>query len=195
VSLSRLCGNKLLSPLCLKKATGKAFDIVPHNILLRKLSNFGLSSSYVDWFRNYLSNRQSFVRISGTLSFPYLVKCGVPQGSTLGPLLFNIFINDICDSIHNSKCLLFADHLKIYRSISDVDDCKLLQHDVYSVQNWCLNNDMKLNLSKTTIIYFTRMTDSIYFNYKLCNNPVALSQCVKDLCVLLDCKLLFSPAH
>jgi hypothetical protein len=45
----------------------KAFDIVPHNILLRKLSNFGLSSSYVDWFHSYLSNRQSFVRISGTL--------------------------------------------------------------------------------------------------------------------------------
>jgi hypothetical protein len=68
----------------------KAFDTVPHNILLRKLSNFGLSSSYVDWFHSYLSNRQSFVRISGTLSFPYLVKCGVPQDSTLGPLLFII---------------------------------------------------------------------------------------------------------
>jgi hypothetical protein len=67
-------------------------------------------------------NRQSFVRISGTLSFPYLEKCGVPQGSTLGPLLFNIFISDICDSIHNSQCLLFAEDSKIYRSISDVDD-------------------------------------------------------------------------
>jgi hypothetical protein len=100
----------------------KAFDTVPHNILLRKLSNFGLSSSYIDWFHSYLSNRQPFVRISGTFSFPYPVKCGVPQGSTLGPLLFNIFINGICDSIHNSQCLLFADDLKIYSSISDVDD-------------------------------------------------------------------------
>jgi hypothetical protein len=61
----------------------KAFDIVSHNILLRY---FGLSSSYVDWFHSYLSNRQSFVCISGTLSFPYPVKCGVPQGSTLGYL-------------------------------------------------------------------------------------------------------------
>jgi hypothetical protein len=132
----------------------KAFDVVPHNILLRKLSNFVLFSSYVDWFHSYLFNRQSFVRISGTVSFPYLFKCGVPQGSTLGPLLFNIFINDTCDSIHNSQCLLFANNLKIYRSISDVNDCKLLQHNIDSVQNWCLDNGMKLNLSKTTIISF-----------------------------------------
>jgi hypothetical protein len=136
-------------------------------------------------------NRQSFVRISGTLSFPYLEKCGVAQGSTLGPLIFNIFINDICDSIHNSQCLLFATDLKIYRSISDVDDCKRLQHNIDSVQNWCLDNGMRLNLSKTTIISFTLKTNSIYFNYKLCNNPVARSQCVKDLGVLLYCKLYF----
>jgi hypothetical protein len=86
---------------------------------------------------------------------------------------------------------LFADDLKMYRSISDVDDCKLLQHDIDSVQNRCLDNDMKLNLSKTTIISFTRKTNSIYCNYKFCNNPMALSQCVKNLGVLLDCKLYF----
>jgi hypothetical protein len=117
------------------------------------------------------------------------VKCGVPQGSTLGPLIFNIFISDICDSIHNCQCLLLADDLKI--STSHVDDCKLLQHDIDSVQNWCLDNGIKLNLRKTTVIYFTRKTGSVYFNSKLCNNLVARSQCVKDLGVLLDCKLYF----
>jgi hypothetical protein len=91
----------------------------------------------------------------------------------------------------HSQCLLFADDLKIYRSNSDVDDCKLLQHDIDSVQNWCLDDSMKLNSSKTTIISFTRKTNSIYFNYKLCNNLVVRSQCVKDLGVLLDCKLYF----
>jgi hypothetical protein len=66
---------------------------------------------------------------------------------------------------------------------------KLLQHDIDSVQNWCFDNGMKLNLSKTTIISFTPKINRIYFNYKLCNNPVARSQCVNDLGVLLDRKL------
>jgi hypothetical protein len=168
-----------------------AFDTVPHNILLHKLSNFGLSSSYVDWFHSCLDNRHSSLRISGRLSFSFLVKSGVPQGSTLGPILFNIFINNICNTILNSRYLLFSDDLTIYRTITNVDDCKVLQHDINSVHNWCLVNGMKINISKTTIIYFTRKTNNIGFNYKLCNNLVTRSQCVKDLGVLLDCKLYF----
>jgi hypothetical protein len=109
----------------------------------------------------------------------------------LGPLLVNVFINDIYNSIHNSRYLLFADDLKIYRTIINVDDCKLLQHDINSVHYWCLLNGMKINLGKTTIISFSRKTNSIYFNYKLCNNLVTRSQCVKDLGVRLDCKLCF----
>jgi hypothetical protein len=157
-------------------------DIVPHNILLCKLSNVELSSSYVDWFHSYLVNRKCFVRISGTLSFSYLVKSGVPQGSTLGPLLFNIG-NSIC----NSKYPLFVDDLKICRSIRNVDDCKRLQYDINSGQNWCLVNGMKLNSG----ISFTRRTNSIYFNYKLCNNLVSRSQCFKDIVVILDCKIYY----
>jgi hypothetical protein len=115
----------------------------------------------------------------------------MPQGSTLGPLLFNIFINGICNTIHNSRYLLFADDLNIYHTITIVDDCKLLQHDINSVHNWCLANGMKINIGKTTIISFSRKTNSILFNYKLCSNLVTRSQCVKDLGVLLDCELYF----
>jgi hypothetical protein len=55
-----------------------AFDLVPHNMLLRKLGSFGFSDAYVNWFRSYLINRQSRVRISGTLSLPFQVTSGVP---------------------------------------------------------------------------------------------------------------------
>jgi hypothetical protein len=96
-------------------------------------TNFGLSSGYVSWFHSYLTNRQSSARIYGSLSFLYVVKSGVPQGSTLGPLLFNIFINYISDCTFNSKYLVFAYDVKIYHSINNVHDCKLLQSDINSV--------------------------------------------------------------
>jgi hypothetical protein len=166
-----------------------AFDIVPHNILLHKLSNFGLSSSYVDWFHSYLDNRHSSARISGTLSFSFLVKSGVPQGSALGPLLFNIIlmISVILSIILGN---FFADDLKIYRTIISVDGCKLLQHDINSGHNWCLVNGTIINLGKTMIIYFVvKQKKIIYFNNILCNNLVTRTQCVKDL------QASFSPTY
>jgi hypothetical protein len=68
-----------------------AFNIVPHSLSLCKLSNFGLSPpSYVNWFYSYLTNRYFSVHIFGILSSSYTMKSGVPQGSTLGYLFFNI---------------------------------------------------------------------------------------------------------
>jgi lipoprotein signal peptidase len=90
------------------------FDIVPHNLLLRKVTNSGLSYGYVNWFHSNLAKIQSSVRISGSLSSSYVVKSGVPQGSTLGPLLSKIFINNICDSISYYKYILFFHYYFYY---------------------------------------------------------------------------------
>jgi hypothetical protein len=68
---------------------------------------------------------------------------------------------------------------------------ELLQHDINSVHNWCLANGMEINIGKTAIISFSRKSNSILFNYKLCNNLVTRSQCVKYIGVMLDCKLYF----
>jgi hypothetical protein len=115
-----------------------AFDLVPLSLLLHKLSAFGLSGGYVNWYCSYLSNRKSQVRVSGILSSPFEVLSGVPQGSVLGPLLFSVFINDLGDVITNSKYILFADDIKISRAIKSPVECNLLQSDINSIQGWCL---------------------------------------------------------
>jgi hypothetical protein len=75
-----------------------AFNLVPHS-LINKLSTFGLSGGYVNWFRSYLSNRSNQARVSGVLSSPSELFSGVFQGSLLRLMLFNVFINDICNEL------------------------------------------------------------------------------------------------
>jgi hypothetical protein len=142
-----------------------ACGIVPHNNLLRKLCDFGFSYSFVDWFHSYLVTRQSFVSISGTLSFS-LLSCQVWSASKfhLRPITFEykLSITDTRDSIRNSKYLLFAEDLKICHSIRNVDKCKLLQHDIHSVKNCCSVNGVEFNFDKTMTISFTNKRNSIY---------------------------------
>jgi hypothetical protein len=131
-------------------------------LLLHKLSALGLSGGCVNWFRSYLTNRQSQVRIGGIISSPFEVLPDVPQGSVLGPLLFNVYINDLCDKIKHSRYLLFADDIKIYRVISSPEDCNLLQFDIDSIRGWCTENYMKLNIDKAKVITFSKKTNIFY---------------------------------
>ena len=86
----------------------KALDTVDHNILVVKLEVIGLNKDVVRWFRSYLTDHQQLVDVSGTLSSSAEIKCGVPQGSILGPLLFLIYVNNM-SGVVNNKLLLYAD--------------------------------------------------------------------------------------
>lgn len=106
----------------------KAFDTLDHNILCLKLKAFGLSASFVSLLRDYLNHRKFFGKCLRSQSRTHVITSGVPQGSVLGPLLFN----DLSAKI-NSNPLLHADDTKIFNNIATLNDCRLIQNDLNKV--------------------------------------------------------------
>jgi hypothetical protein len=98
---------------------------------------------------------------------PFVVQSGVPQESVLGPLLFNIFINGLCDIINHASCLHFADDLQVYQAISSPSDCLVLQSDIGCVHKWRSAKFLKPNFSKIKLISFIRKTNVLNYHYRL----------------------------
>ena len=109
----------------------KAFDTVDHEILLAKLQYYGLRGIASKWFTSYLENRKQFVTYNGVKSKTQLIRCGVPQGSILSPLLFLIYINDLANVCKYTMPILFADDSNLFlngKSLKDIEQ--------KSIQNW-----------------------------------------------------------
>ena len=130
----------------------RAFDKMPHDVLLCKLSEmFNIGGNLWTWMKSFLCGRRHRVLYKGSFSEWAPVLSGVPQGSVLGPLLFNLFINDVPNTLE-SPCALFADDTIIYRPVRDITDSAILQRDLDRVSNWCVSNGMKLNVNKTKVM-------------------------------------------
>jgi len=130
----------------------KAFDSIPHDILLNKLFHYGIRGKGHEIISSYLHDRQQYVDLSGIKS-PYLnITCGVPQGSILGPTLFLIYINDVYKYC-NSKLIMYADDINILHSgknlshiINDVNS------DLQCLLNWFTTNKLLVNHNKSNYI-------------------------------------------
>ena len=99
----------------------KAFDTVDHDILLETSYHYGIRGCAHNWLTNYLSNRKQFVTYNGTQSDKQTIKCGVPQGSILGPLLFLVYINDLPHICHNTFPVLFSDDTHLFISGNNIN--------------------------------------------------------------------------
>ena len=103
----------------------KAFDMVDHELLLKKLEVYGVKNQELNWCRSYLSDRKQVVCLDGNKSSEAFMRHGVPQGSILGPLFFILFINDL--PLHVSGTIdLYADDTTISAS-ADVNNIPSLQ--------------------------------------------------------------------
>ena len=133
----------------------KAFDTVDHEILLSKLDYYGIQGISKNWFKSYLSNRKQFVSINGYDSGLAEIKCGVPQGSVLGPLLFLLYINDLNQAIKFCKVHHFADDtnlLYLGKSIKKLN--KLVNYDLKNLLCWLNANKISLDVKKTELVVF-----------------------------------------
>lgn len=168
----------------------KAFDKVDHCLLCTKLASYGIHGSLLRWIESYLSNRSQLVAVRGFTSLPARVTSGVPQGSHLGPLFFVAFINDLICKL-TCPCLLYADDLKIYTAIRSPADSESLQSDLDTINIWCDENKMLLNVKKCFVISFTNKIHRILYDYNLKGQTLERKAVVKDLGVLFDEKLTF----
>ena len=125
----------------------KAFEKVPHSILVAKLRNIGLGIQIQDIMQDYLTDRMQFVKINKSSSTLKEVTSDVPQDSILGPLLLIIFINDIPKCIEKSDCFGYCDNMKIV-STEEIR----LQKDSTNVEKWCEENKMPLNEAKCNLL-------------------------------------------
>ena len=130
----------------------KAFDSVPHERLLFKLSKYGISGNLLSWIKDFLSCRTQYVKINDSKSACNNITSGVPQGSVLGPMLFIYFINDLPE-ICTVTTKIFADDTKAYTQIKSEEDHINLQNTIDNMHNWTEEWQLKFNETKCKILH------------------------------------------
>ena len=131
----------------------KAFDTVDHQILLSKLELYGIKGQAINLLKSYLTNRKQRCQIRNSFSSERLIKCAVPQGSILGPLLFLLYINDLPHCLSKTKPRLFADDTNLTASANSMTDLEAaVNSDLENLRKWLIANKLSLNVAKTEFI-------------------------------------------
>ena len=170
----------------------QAFDRVWHDGLLYKLKMLNTPNAIYNLIKSYLTARCFKVKINDTTSQIKIINAGVPQGSKISPLLFNLYVSDFPTSI-NTEIALYADDSAIYSSSTDAETVtKNIQDHLNDIQKWGDKWKIKLNPQKSTAVLFTNRRPKTPGNLKLYGNNIPWSPSIKYLGVILDRKLTWN---
>ena len=178
----------------------KAFDTLPFDMLLNKLSNDGVRGNALKLLSSYLNNRYQYVSVLGEESEPLPVNLGVPQGSVLGPLLFLIYINDIYRCSTLGKFVLFADDTNIFVAAETKEQAHKIANEILnSVCQYMRHNLLHINIKKSCYMYFSpikrKTVDNTEndLNLEIDGIPIKQVTETKFLGVIIDDKLSWTP--
>ena len=173
-----------------------AFDTVVHKYLLKDLQSIGVIEDALEFLRSYLENRKTIVEVSGNKSNERILMKGVPQGSVLGPILFNIYTIELSYILekHNVGFKLYADDTQFYFSISTTQDTmKKVDEIMTEIKAWMQKKKLKLNDDKTECMLFGTMATlknyQLFQSIKIGDADIRIVPLVKNLGVLIDCNL------
>ena len=170
----------------------KAYDCLPHDLLIAKLEAYGLDVNSLRLMYSYLDSRIQRVKIGSHRSTAKEIKIGVPQGSVLGPLLFNIFINDLCLINLDSEICNFADDNTLYSCGHDLQEIVTnLENDLSKLLEWFKSNGMVANPKKFQLM-FLGLQGEKRLRLNIEENKIPTAGHVKLLGVEIDSKLTFS---
>ena len=162
------------SVACIFFDLSKAFDSLPHHLVLDTLARCGVFGPLLRWFQCYLSERWQPVVLDGECSEKELVRSGVPQGSILGPLLFILTVDPMLQLCYSpgTTISMYADDIDLYKAISKAEDQTALQADVTLVQQWTSCRDLRLNQNKTKALVITRKKKPPAVSVHLNGSPI-----------------------
>ena len=170
----------------------KAFDPICHNLLLGKLKAYDVHDSAIKLIQSYLSGRFQRVKCNGKVSDWLPLHCGVPQGSLLSPILFNIFVNNVNFSTGSSSLRLYADNTTQY--IAHESPCTLestLNQDIERLTLWFTANYLQVNATKTQAM--TLGKSRYPYNLFIGDKSIEIEPTLKILGITLDRDLSFKP--